>query len=214
MNENEYIHGLALKEYDKLKKQGQEKPLIEIENAMRVAKDLKPLTTIEETGASGADDQPTATPKKKGKKKYNDDKGGLFWLKLWDTFFSDPKIKRIRRSENGATKIVIYEKLLLSSLELDGKILIEIYEGDTLYNAVAYEIDEDPEDVEQAITELKRLRLIEVIEDPESPEIKIIILTELDYYVGSDTDKTRKKRYNTKLGNMNLLEKINAMIEE
>ena len=44
-----------------------------------------------------------------------------YWIKLKEEFFTDKRIKRLRRISGGDTYTIIYLKLLLLSLKDDGK---------------------------------------------------------------------------------------------
>lgn len=50
----------------------------------------------------------------------------FFWLKLKNDFFDRDEIKIIENQQNGKDYIIFYMKLLLKSVESDGKLFSEI----------------------------------------------------------------------------------------
>lgn len=87
-----------------------------------------------------------------------------YWLKLQKDFFKSEIIKRLRRLENGDTLIIIYFKLLLESLESDGKLFYEGIEDDYI-SEIALLIDEDVADVKRCVDELLKMNVVKVLED-------------------------------------------------
>lgn len=69
-----------------------------------------------------------------------------FWLKLPKDFFQSKEIKRLRKIAGGDTYTIIYLKLLLKSLETDGKLYFEGMEK-TFVDEIALDIDEEPDNV-------------------------------------------------------------------
>lgn len=82
-----------------------------------------------------------------------------YWLKLKDDFFSQPKIKKLRKIAGGDTYTIIYLKMQLLSIKTDGIIAFEGIEA-TFHEEVALTIDEDPENVSIAIGYLMSQGLI------------------------------------------------------
>lgn len=70
-----------------------------------------------------------------------------YWLKLKDDFFSDKRIKKLRRIAGGDTYTIIYLKMMLSTLCSDGIIEFEGVE-ESLAEELALELDEDPDNVQ------------------------------------------------------------------
>lgn len=68
--------------------------------------------------------------------------GKLFWLKLEQNFFNQKEIKLLRRIEAGDTYVIIYLKMMLSSLADNGKLFYEGF-GDDFADELALSIDED-----------------------------------------------------------------------
>ena len=53
-----------------------------------------------------------------------------YWIKLKEEFFTDKRIKRLRRISGGDTYTIIYLKLLLLSLKDEGKLYLDGVESD------------------------------------------------------------------------------------
>ena len=64
-----------------------------------------------------------------------------YWLKLKDDFFTQPKIKKLRRIAGGDTYTIIYLKMQLLSLKNEGRLLWEGTE-DNFVDEIALCIDE------------------------------------------------------------------------
>ena len=64
-----------------------------------------------------------------------------YWIKLKEEFFTDKRIKRLRRISGGDTYTIIYLKLLLLSLKDEGKLYYDGVESDFI-KELALTIDE------------------------------------------------------------------------
>lgn len=82
-----------------------------------------------------------------------------YWLKLKNDFFTDKRIKKLRKIAGGDTYTVIYLKMQLLSLQDDGYLYFENVE-ETFEEEIALQIDEDIEDVKITIAFLFRNNLI------------------------------------------------------
>lgn len=69
----------------------------------------------------------------------------FYWLRLMTDFFSQPKIKKMRK-DCGDTCVLIYLKMQLSSLKTDGALTFEGIE-DEFVNEIALTLDESVDDV-------------------------------------------------------------------
>lgn len=119
-----------------------------------------------------------------------------YWLKLPKDFFEDRAIKKLRSIAGGDTYTIIYLKMLLRTLEDDGKF---VYEGieDSIVEEIALDIDEKEEDVSVAVNYLIKKGLMVCTEDEAE-------LTRMHEMIGSETDKAklmRKKREQGSEGN-------------
>lgn len=110
-----------------------------------------------------------------------------YWLKLQETFFTDKRIKRLRKIAGGDTYTIIYLKLLLLSLQDEGKLFFENVEN-SFIEELALELDEEDDDVQVTINYLAQKGMLEIISDDE------YFLTELPSMIGSETASTRRSR--------------------
>lgn len=111
----------------------------------------------------------------------------FYWLKLKVEFFNQPKLKKLRRMENGEKLLIVYIKLLLLSVPNEGKLVFEGLEP-TLADELSLSLDEDPEDVQQVLDFLDRYDLIEEIAGNE------FLLIEAAESIGSETDSAERMR--------------------
>ena len=109
-----------------------------------------------------------------------------YWLKLPKDFFEDKAIKRLRQIAGGDTYTIIYLKMLLKSMEDDGKLFYEGIE-DTICDEIALDINESADDVQVTISYLEKKGLLIVTDS----EVELTRLTEM---VGSETDKAEPMR--------------------
>lgn len=118
-----------------------------------------------------------------------------YWLKLPKDFFEGKAIKRLRQIAGGDTYTIIYLKMLLKSMEDDGKLFYEGIE-DTICDEIALDINENADDVQVTISYLEKKGLLIVTDS----EVELTRLTEM---VGSETDKAElmRKLRNKEKGN-------------
>lgn len=83
-----------------------------------------------------------------------------YWLKLHDNFFDKYEIRKLRKIPGGDTYTIIYLKLLLYTMNTDGKIPFEGLETH-IHKEIALKINEDETSVEMALNALKMLKLLE-----------------------------------------------------
>lgn len=109
-----------------------------------------------------------------------------YWLKLPKDFFENKEIKKLRQLAGGDTYTIIYLKMLLKSIDSEGKLF---YEGidDTIAEEIALDINESADDVQVTIGYLVKKNLMVVTES----EAELIKLPEM---VGSETDKAKLMR--------------------
>lgn len=110
-----------------------------------------------------------------------------YWLKLKRDFFTQPKIKKLRRIAGGDTYTIIYLKMMLLSLENDGVLGFEGIEG-TFPEEIALTIDEDPDNVNVAINYLFTQNLIEEISPNNFLMVQAVDMT------GNETDSAIRMR--------------------
>jgi len=116
-----------------------------------------------------------------------------YWLKLKQDFFSDPRIKKLRRIAGGDTYTVILLKLMLLTVKSDG---VLIYEGieNTLALELALKMDEDDKNVEATLIYMQSMNLLQEL-DPQTFDIpQVRELTGSESESASRVRKYRKKK--------------------
>ena len=116
-------------------------------------------------------------------------------------FFTQPKIKKLRKIAGGDTYTIIYLKLQLLSLKNDGKLFFEGIE-DNIIEEIALTIDEDVDNVQVTFQYLLNQGLIEEVTQDE------YLMTETCELIGSESDsakRVRKYRKNKALEEKTLL---------
>ena len=111
-----------------------------------------------------------------------------YWLKLKEDFFTDKRIKRLRKISGGDTYTIIYLKLLLLSLKDSGKLYYDGVETDFI-KELALTIDETEDDVMVTVNYLVAQGLMEIITENDE-----YFLTEIPSLIGSETASTRLSR--------------------
>lgn len=110
-----------------------------------------------------------------------------FWLKLQQDFFGRKEIKMLRRIAGGDTYTVIYLKMLLKSLQTNGKLYYEGISNDFI-EEIALDIDEDYENVSVTVNYLRSKGLLI---DSGVDEVE---LTSVKSLVGSESSGAERKR--------------------
>lgn len=87
-----------------------------------------------------------------------------YWLKLPKDFFERKEVKLLRKLENGAVCVLIYQKILLNALETDGEIYFD-HLTDTPEEELALSINEEVEDVRNVLKFLLDKQLVTVLGD-------------------------------------------------
>ena len=111
----------------------------------------------------------------------------FYWLKLKNNFFTDKRIKKLRKIAGGDTYTIIYLKMQLLSLENDGILKFEGVEP-TFAEEIALEIDEDAENVKITVAFLQQNGLIEEIEENQ------YMLIETVQNIGSESSSAERVR--------------------
>lgn len=114
-----------------------------------------------------------------------------YWLKLMGDFFTQPKIKKLRKIAGGDTYTIIYLKLQLLSLKNDGKLFFEGIE-DNIIEEIALTIDEDTDNVQVTFQYLLTQGLIEEVTQDE------YLMTETCKLIGSESDSAKRVRKHRK----------------
>lgn len=110
-----------------------------------------------------------------------------YWLKLKENFFTAKEIKKLRHIAGGDTYTVIYLKMMLLSLQDEGRLFFDGIE-DNFSDELALELDEDPENVKVTLVYLQKLGLLEEKSENEA------FLTRVPEAIGKETDKAEIMR--------------------
>lgn len=110
-----------------------------------------------------------------------------YWLQLQECFFNQKEIKKLRKIAGGDTFTIIYLKMLIRSMNDDGKLYFEGYEND-FPSELALDIDEDVDNVRVTVQYLISNGIL--IQCTES-EYEILTAKEM---IGSETDSARRMR--------------------
>lgn len=110
-----------------------------------------------------------------------------YWLKLKDDFFSDPKIKKLRKIAGGDTYTIILQKIMLLSIRDGGVIKFQGIEK-TLQEELALILDEDVSNVEIALTFMNSTGLIEQLSEKE------FLLPSVPTLIGAEGDSAERMR--------------------
>ncbi|MBR2653988.1 MAG: phage replisome organizer N-terminal domain-containing protein [Lachnospiraceae bacterium] len=110
-----------------------------------------------------------------------------YWLRLKKDFFHQHQIKVLKSLPNGRLYALIYLELMAESTSHEGQLR---YSKLLPYDIVtlAAVIDEDKDNVEQAVKTLVQLELVEILDDGT------IFLRDLCKLIGSETGQTIRKR--------------------
>ncbi len=110
-----------------------------------------------------------------------------YWLKLKQDFFSDPRIKKLRRIAGGDTYTVILLKLMLLTVKSNG--ILE-YEGieSTLAMELALKMDEDDKNVEATLIYMQSMHLLIEVDE------RVYDIPQVRELTGSETDSAERKR--------------------
>lgn len=111
----------------------------------------------------------------------------FYWLKLKNDFFSQPKIKKLRKMEKGDTYAIIYLKMQLLSLQNDGQLIFEGIEED-FASEIALKLDEDEGAVGAVIQYLQTQGLLALNKNEE------YYLSETQSLIGSETESAARVR--------------------
>ena len=134
----------------------------------------------------------------------------FYWLKLYEGFFRQKEIKKLRKVAGGDTYTIIYLKMLLKSLASNGALFFEYVEN-SFIEELALDLDEDVENV--AITVQYLLTqgiLVEISEE----EYQLITTKEMVGSETASTQRSRKSRENKKALQCNTIATIgNTEIE-
>ena len=110
-----------------------------------------------------------------------------YWLKLKDDFFTDKRIKKLRRIAGGDTYTIIYLKMMMKCMNNDG--ILE-YEGieSSFADELALDLDEDADNVQITVNFLMQSGLLEEMGENH------FLMTEVPELIGSETSSAQRVR--------------------
>ena len=110
-----------------------------------------------------------------------------YWLKLKDDFFTDKRIKKLRRIAGGDTYTIIYLKMMMKCMNNDG--ILE-YDGieDSFADELALDLDEDADNVQITVNFLMQAGLLEEMGENH------FLMTEVPELIGSETANAQRVR--------------------
>ena len=111
-----------------------------------------------------------------------------YWLKLKENFFKQKSMKKLRKIAGGETYTIIYLKMLLASLQDEGRIYFDGLEN-SIEEETALELDEDPDNVKFTILFLEKCGLLQIEEDGKS-----IYMNTIQNMIGSETSAAARMR--------------------
>ena len=111
----------------------------------------------------------------------------FYWLKLKEDFFKSKEVKKLRRLPGGGDYTVIYLKMLIRSLQADGRLYFDGIE-ETFAEEIALDIDEDVDAVRMTVAFLIKNGLMQEESETE------VRLTGLDELVGSEGASAHRVR--------------------
>ena len=113
-----------------------------------------------------------------------------YWMKLKNTFFTQPAIKRLRKIPGGDTYTIIYLKMMLHTIEKEGVFVFEGIES-SFEKEVALVLDEEEDAVHVTIEYLRSKMLIEEGHGDYGMDY---LLTEVPELIDSETVAAKRKR--------------------
>lgn len=115
------------------------------------------------------------------------DKKKFWWLKLKEGYFDSDGMRRLRKAAGGEVFTIIYLKMQLASLRTDGVLSYNGYD-ETFAKEIAFAINEDVDNVANAIAILRRYKLVEDITDTS------FFMPEAVANTGSECDSAARMR--------------------
>ena len=110
-----------------------------------------------------------------------------YWLQLKDDFFNSKEMKLMRKLPGGEEITIIYLKMMLASLDEQGKLYFEGLAED-LAEELSLIIDEDPEAIRLTLMFLTKKKLLTTSDNYQ------FNLEQVPEMVGSETASTRRSR--------------------
>lgn len=129
-----------------------------------------------------------------------------YWLKLPKDFFERKEVKLLRKIENGALYVLIYQKILLNALETDGEIYFD-HLTDTPEEELALSINEEVEDVRNVLKFLLDKQLVTFSEDT-------YLIEHFSTLVGKEANSTERVRAHRERKKQEMLHETENELQE
>lgn len=129
-----------------------------------------------------------------------------YWLKLPKDFFEKKEVKLLRKLENGALCVLIYQKILLNALETDGEIYFD-HLTDTPEEELALSINEEVEDVRNVLKFLLDKQLVTFSEDT-------YLIEHFATLVGKEANSTERVRAHRERKKQEMLHETENELQE
>lgn len=129
-----------------------------------------------------------------------------YWLKLPKDFFERKEVKLLRKLENGALYVLIYQKILLNALETDGEIYFD-HLTDTPEEELALSINEEVEDVKNVLKFLLDKQLVTFSEDT-------YLIEHFATLVGKEANSTERVRAHRERKKQEMLHETENELQE
>ena len=129
-----------------------------------------------------------------------------YWLKLPKDFFERKEVKLLRKLENGALYVLIYQKILLNALETDGEIYFD-HLTDTPEEELAISINEEVEDVKNVLKFLLDKQLVTFSEDT-------YLIEHFATLVGKEANSTERVRAHRERKKQEMLHETENELQE
>ena len=111
----------------------------------------------------------------------------FYWLKLEGDFFTDKRVKKLRKIAGGDTYTIILLKLMILTMNTEGILVFEGVE-DTIEEELALDLEEDEDDIKITLNYMLAKGIMEQINDTTYFIPRVIELT------GSETASTKRSR--------------------
>lgn len=121
-----------------------------------------------------------------------------FWLKLDNNFYKNLAIKKARRLAGGDTLVIIYQKLMLESLQNEG---VLYFEGvlENVVEELSLQLDEDVENVAMTLDFFAKSGLIQVNDNNDVEMLQVPALIDQETNWGKYKREARKQGSTKKL---------------
>lgn len=110
-----------------------------------------------------------------------------YWLKLKEDFFSQPRIKQLRKIAGGDTYTIIYQKIMLLSIKNSGIIEFQNIEP-TLEQELALILDEEVDNIKMVLAFMNTSNLIEKFDN------NCYLIPDVIHLIGSHTDAAERMK--------------------